>query len=517
MGLRIKIISLFFIGFGLMAVIAIVLLYTNLQEGFVEIERKQGKEQMELLTVNLNSELDRLNQMSKDWGNWDDTYAFIQHPGPEFIDHQIGPEAMQTVGLKFVTILNNKGVAIASNAIDTLTGKRISSAPFDNVVDNVRRQLRISRSEKPCGFDVSSVGPVFLCWQAIHKTDHSGKEGGTIIMTQLMDKSVLKRIQDQSNLKFELLPISDRPPKSTGDSEIDNHYLYTQLKGISGEPILNARLKFSRDVSQEGDEIIGKIIRVLLLVTVLTGLTLLVGVHFLVIRRLRRMETELDNIWRNARWTGNLDTKNGKDELNELAHSINRMLALIRKQMHTLESIAHTDSLTRIANRRSFDNRLAIEMSQHKRNHTPVSLIIIDVDYFKRYNDYYGHPAGDEILKEIGKVLSTIASRPSDLPARIGGEEFAVLLPATELDGACFVAEKINNHLAELKMPHADSPVSNHVTISMGVTVAGDEDVANFVQRADKATYNAKQTGRNKICVLPATTYFAATAAEQIN
>jgi len=126
------------------------------------------------------------------------------------------------------------------------------------------------------------------------------------------------------------------------------------------------------------------------------------------------------------------------------------------------------------------------------------------VDHFKRYNDLYGHPAGDDILKTVGQLLSHVACRPSDLPSRIGGEEFAVILPATDLDGACHVAELFSSKLAALKIAHEDSPVSNQLTLCIGVTSAGQEEVATFIQRADKAMYNAKQTGRNKICVLPA-------------
>jgi len=275
------------------------------------------------------------------------------------------------------------------------------------------------------------------------------------------------------------------------------------LPNLLGQPILKIRLQFPNDVSTRGDELTWKVVRVLLIVTVLTGLILLGSIHVIIIRRLRKMDKDLSSIWRNGRWAGRLEAPPTKDELNELSHAINRMLALIRKQMVMLESIALTDPLTQIANRRAFDERIVIEMSLHKRNQTPLSLLMVDVDHFKRYNDYYGHPAGDEILKTIGNLLSQIASRPSDLPARVGGEEFAVILPATDLDGACHVAEILTSKLAELKIMHADSPVADFVTLCIGVTSAGDEDMPTFVQRADKAMYSAKQSGRNKICVLP--------------
>ena len=179
------------------------------------------------------------------------------------------------------------------------------------------------------------------------------------------------------------------------------------------------------------------------------------------------------------------------------------MLALIRKQFIGLESLAHTDALTQIANRRAFDQRLALEVQQHQRTQSPLTLILIDVDYFKRYNDYYGHPAGDEVLVTIAAILTQVANRPADLAARIGGEEFAIILPNTNLEGAQHVAENIGARLAEYQLRHADSPVADVITLSIGVTQAiNRDDPSALIQRADKATYKAKESGRNKVCVL---------------
>ncbi|PRC92258.1 diguanylate cyclase domain-containing protein [Solimicrobium silvestre] len=519
MGLRGKMFGLFLIGFGLMTIIVMTLLYSNLLHGFMAIERTQATEQMTQLARNLDSELDRLNQINGDWANWDDMVSYTQQPTHGFIEHQLNSAELQTVGLKFIFILDKQDNILFSNATNLVTGAMESASTFDPILANIKVRLHPESAPdngRTCGLDNSTAGPVLVCWQQIHQTDHSGKPMGCLVVGQLLNSTILKRIQDQSGLKFELMPQTIRatePPHSIKASiepemlefsQSAPNILSAHLYNIVGQPILIARLQFSREVGQLGNDIIWKVMRVVLLVTALTGLTLLAGIHFLVIRRLRKMKIELNSIWRNGRWAGRLDTPKNKDELNELAHSINRMLALIRKQMGILESIAHTDALTQIANRRAFDQRMAIEMSLHKRNQTPLSLLLIDVDYFKRYNDYYGHPAGDEVLKEIGKLLIQVACRPSDLPARIGGEEFAVILPATDLAGAGHVAEKIRVHLAELKLAHADSPASDYVTISIGATIAGEEDLASFIQRADKATYQAKQSGRNKINVLPA-------------
>jgi diguanylate cyclase (GGDEF)-like protein len=518
MGLRGKITGLFFICFGLMSFLAMGILKSNLDQGFLAIEHKQALDQMQQLTHNLNGELDRLNQVTYDWGSWDDVYNYAKHPSKEFTDHQVAPSALKEIDIKLFAIFDNQGKTMFSQAVNLMNGETESVATFDAILGNIKKRVMqiTPHTDKSCGIDLSTVGPILVCWQQIRKSDLSGDPVGTIVLGRLLNSALLSKIQTQSNIKFDLspLPVHDDElvlvQKNSIDAEkiefskTEAGVLNALLCNTLGQPILKVRLQFPGDVSVRGEELTWKVARVLVLVTVLAGLALLTSVHYLVIRRLRKMDKDLSSIWRNGRWAGRLDAPVRKDEINDLSHTINRMLALIRKQMVMLESIALTDPLTQIANRRAFDERIAIEMSLHKRNQTPLSLLIIDVDHFKRYNDLYGHPAGDDILKTVGQLLSQVACRPSDLPARVGGEEFAVILPATDLDGACHVAELFSSKLAELKIVHEDSPVSNQLTLCIGVTAAGQEEVATFIQRADKAMYNAKQTGRNKICVLPA-------------
>ncbi len=521
MGLRGKIIGLFFICFGLMALLAMTILRSNLAAGFMAIEHRQAADQMQQLTRSLNNELDRLNQVAFDWAAWDDVYNYVKHPTPEFAQHQFAPSALKEIEVRLFVVLDPQGKPVFSEAINLKTGQAESAAIFDTTVENIKKiaSLNTPVTEKTCGIDLTTVGPILVCWKTIRKSDLSGEPNGTVVIGRMLSKELLDRIRMQSNIEFDLtpLPVHDAgagiaPGSKSIDieagkiefSQSEVGVLNGQLTNIVGQPILQVRLQFPNDVSRRGEELTWKVLRVLMLVTILTGLALLASVHVLIIRRLRKMDMDLSSIWRNGRWAGRLEALPYKDELNDLSHSINRMLALIRKQVGMLETIALTDPLTQIANRRAFDERLEVEMSLHKRNQTPLSLLIVDVDFFKRYNDLYGHPAGDDILKALGKLLSEVACRPSDLPARIGGEEFAVILPSTNLEGATHVAEMLARKLGELKMPHEDSPISGLITLCIGVTTAQDEEISSFVQRADKAMYNAKQTGRDKICVLAA-------------
>ena len=167
-----------------------------------------------------------------------------------------------------------------------------------------------------------------------------------------------------------------------------------------------------------------------------------------------------------------------------------------------LAKLSAEDALTQIANRREFDRRLDVEWGRARRDGTPLSLIMVDVDCFKNYNDHYGHQAGDACLQQIARSLREIPQRPADLVARFGGEEFVVLLPATAQEDAAVLAERMRSAIADLQIPHATSRVGPGVTASFGVAAlhpVGNQQAANLVAAADAALYVAKEKGRNRV------------------
>jgi two-component system chemotaxis family response regulator WspR len=166
-----------------------------------------------------------------------------------------------------------------------------------------------------------------------------------------------------------------------------------------------------------------------------------------------------------------------------------------------LRKLAALDGLTGIANRRRFDEAAHVEWQRGRRHHSPLALLLCDVDHFKRYNDHLGHPAGDLCLKKVAAVLTNHLKRPADLAARYGGEEFALLLPDTDLAGALRVGEACRSSLEQLVLPHPGAPCG-HVTMSMGVAclVPGEDDtLETLIARADAALYDAKRDGRNRV------------------
>jgi diguanylate cyclase (GGDEF)-like protein len=174
----------------------------------------------------------------------------------------------------------------------------------------------------------------------------------------------------------------------------------------------------------------------------------------------------------------------------------------LKRHRDFLKNLSTLDGLTGIANRRRFDEIIAQEWLRARRNLTPLSLLLMDIDLFKNYNDHYGHQAGDDCLQKVAKGLDQVARRPADLLARYGGEEFVLLLPETDAKGALIVANLVQDKLKNLNIPHAFSIVANRITLCIGAAtiIPTDEKTCDeLIKCSDELLYEAKANGRNQV------------------
>jgi diguanylate cyclase (GGDEF)-like protein len=181
---------------------------------------------------------------------------------------------------------------------------------------------------------------------------------------------------------------------------------------------------------------------------------------------------------------------------------VNTHLQIVR-QMRMIERLGLVDPLTDIPNRRCFDDRVSLEWRRSQRVGSPLALLMLDVDKFKDYNDTWGHPQGDVLLKTVARVFASAARRSGDIAARIGGEEFSVLLTDITLEAAVYVAEDIRSKVEGLVIPTADGTVETTITVSIGVGCCvpdPDSQIADFINETDKKLYRAKEMGRNLVC-----------------
>jgi len=176
---------------------------------------------------------------------------------------------------------------------------------------------------------------------------------------------------------------------------------------------------------------------------------------------------------------------------------------LLKQKTDMLESLAQMDGLTNIPNRRRLEEVLAVEWRRASRSQTPISVVMLDIDHFKPFNDHYGHGVGDICLKAVAQALQSMLSRPADMVARYGGEEFAAVLPGVDFTGAGAVAENFRQAVYSLHLPHALSSVLDQVTISAGFascSIPAGDSYTGLLAAADKMLYQAKSAGRNRVC-----------------
>jgi diguanylate cyclase (GGDEF)-like protein len=176
--------------------------------------------------------------------------------------------------------------------------------------------------------------------------------------------------------------------------------------------------------------------------------------------------------------------------------------ALLRSQAFELRRSAYHDGLTGLPNRRRFDEAFDADLRQAFRKQHPVSLVMVDIDYFKDYNDHYGHLQGDQCLRQVAEIIGASARRPTDLASRFGGEEFGLIFPETDLAAAQRLAEGLRLAVEVARIPHAASPIAPWVTVSVGVAskCPTTETPTNLLlTRADEALYEAKGAGRNRV------------------
>jgi diguanylate cyclase (GGDEF)-like protein len=203
-----------------------------------------------------------------------------------------------------------------------------------------------------------------------------------------------------------------------------------------------------------------------------------------------------------ARVRSALKLKYEIDQRKAREHELVQALKQLETANQLLQHISATDGLTGVANRRQFDGILEVEWARASRNRSWLALIMLDIDFFKFYNDTYGHQSGDACLKTVASILIGNIHRPEDMVARYGGEEFVIILPGTELEGASTVADRIRTRVESIEIEHVRSSVSTFVTLSVGVAATiprmGDSPTT-LIAAADKALYQAKHEGKNRV------------------
>lgn len=460
---------------------------------------------------------------------WDGMYNFVGRPAgsifedknphsetyrKSFFDSSFSIDTLINFNINMVVLLDRDNRVIEQRVVDQQQDAFIDEpipleafAPYLIDLSKVSPRAPIFDS----GFIETANGPMIFADASVMRSDSNSDANGNLIYATYFDEELRLEIEENAQLPLAFSAVTKAEkiqPIASADSiyRDDNDKLTWLLRDNSGKPILKLILSLpKRSFSLD-------LWALPLAVSFVTGMLGAIGVLILFQRQLIRplftIGTYLRNVRQSNDYTQRLDNES-RNELGELSRDIDALVQHVyvqqqqlQAQTREMQALSFQDGLTGLSNRRRFDQALTDDWVRAQRAHTPLSLIMLDVDYFKNYNDHYGHQRGDEALKLLASIIRRVVVRQSDIAARYGGEEFAILLPDTSETNAQKIAERIQCELANAALPHDHSAVARTVTASMGVasiTPGPVQSSRELVHNADSALYAAKGSGRNRI------------------
>lgn len=353
------------------------------------------------------------------------------------------------------------------------------------------------------GWMLTSRGPLLYALASSH--DRS------VLFAADIDEEFVQDIKESTQLNLRLSALPQPHTLAAADDldaahRSDSNEMSWILNDVLNRPAL--RLTLTLPPRSAVDNLVSTPLIVAFLIALVGSLLLLGLVERALILPVRALGWHLRRVRQLGDYNLRLRLPN-KNELGELSLELNNLVEHVQTQQlqliaqsRELQALSYQDSLTALANRRRFDQALADNWAMAQRMRKPLALIMCDVDYFKAYNDHYGHQKGDEILRQLAQIISQVVVRTSDLATRYGGEEFAILLPDTTEEGAVHLAQQLQQKLQQANILHEYSHICRRLTISMGVAaiVPGSEQgPRDLVRLADEALYAAKASGRNRI------------------
>jgi diguanylate cyclase (GGDEF)-like protein len=467
-----------------------------LLERFSDLERQSMARQIARVADIILLESERLDGSARSEATWTEMHTYLgEEPINVSTDFYTDTYTYSGEGewaYKFIGLLDRQGRLRHLDQVNEKTNRlqpvpnplrqQILSSPGlnrfpsdnDKTLDESRNIFAIP----------TSTHPLLLAVRPVLKSNSAGPRHGAVIIGKFIDQTFLDKLVKNSILKVLLIPVkASSPPSVLTKSDqllqispviqtLNDGWLTGNIDLLNGkgQTIYTLQVKAPRLEYQQGEAMLNHLTAILFGV----GLALGVIINWLLNRSLRHQE---------------------------LLQASQTSLRLTNLE---LEKLVNLDGLTQVANRRYFDHYLQQEWLQAKRNQTPLTLILCDIDYFKLFNDTYGHLQGDACLFQVAQCLKGSVQRPRDFVARYGGEEFAIILPETSLAGGQEVAKRIQAQVKQLRIEHRDATTGNYLSVSLGVACMipmSNSSADMLIDQSDQNLYLAKQRGRNQICV----------------
>ena len=474
------------------------------------------------LTSEVNQEFRALENLSYDNAVWDETYKAVSSRDIGwFKETYFIPSSYSTLGITGWYFFDAQSQLVAGEYKRTAVN---SNEIVDKIIQSGILQTSHLLTGKLAKTHFSLIGntPVALIASPILPSDEEGESNGTALIIQDINNEFIEKITP--NLKDDILlhPLSTLSERQISSSvkyntlsdntgavqlkENDTKRLYILFTDSSQKPVFALSIKrppLPVDGSVfEGSVLAGALCSVLAIIIFYGFLNrkLIVPVYEL-LHFVERAQDEKDFSQR-CKVNGNNEIYQLGFRLNNLFNTIEEQQSKLSDKNAILENLSKTDALTGLSNRRCFDEWMAQLSNAENSIHSFLSLLVIDIDHFKEFNDFYGHAKGDEAISLVARCIKQSLHESTDKPFRYGGEEFTVVLQETNLQDALKVAENIRSHVEKRCYEHAKSRVSNYLTVSIGVACKQQGqflESQTLFEKADLALYSAKKQGRNKV------------------
>ena len=489
-----------------------------------EVEQNFVRSKVQRVAAVLLRELQDLRRVSVDWSAWTGMYNYVQQRDPEFAAENFIPETLDGLDLDLMLVFDRQGRPVTQ--VFSASAKQAGIPRY--VQKKLRQQLdywpdatqptaNANRSESgQSGFLPTPLGVLLLTIEPIYRSDFTGPSVGVLVFGRLLTPEYHQALQQQAALAFSLQSavLVAKPPHAVDLRQLERGEVALWLAPRNGQlidiridlfdinqaPTLQLTAAAPRELSGLSMQTLKYSLYFALGIFVLILALFICFVHLWVTQPLQRLNDYVTHV----RHAGDFVAEPlvGRDEIGHLARAFTSLLDELILKQRELSRLSQEDGLTQVANRRCFDDSWPSVVKGAQARGEPLSLIMIDIDYFKRYNDHYGHPQGDVVLKKVALCLRQIISGQTDLIARYGGEEFVVYLQGCDLMHARQIAEAMCHQVRQMAIPHLGSSCETVVTISCGVSgcpATGSTSPDCWIKQADQALYQAKAKGRNRV------------------
>ena len=512
---------------------------------FQYLEQEFARLNVDRIINRLSVELNRIDTSVYDWSAWSDTYTFAQDRNKGYVEANLYPDTFLNLGTDIALFVNNQG--------DVLWGGVYEFQPDSEFVDRTdalidRLLPKAMELADLIDFDVDIASqvhrglfhfdgrPVLFSIRPIYNSFGQGEARGYLLFGKTLSETLLAQLQKDVALTFEISEVMNQatlsalPHYDIVVSETASlHILQPFLPSESGGLLITVEV--DKRFTQIGLEATQAVVLAFVLIGLLVVIATWWWLQRTTVLPIKRLKNSIVATASSKDYTQRLDVVSS-DEVSALAKTFNDLLETVEhrtevlnhtnEQLHReqrrlkilqtdletanaeLKILSEMDALTGLHNRMAMERKLTQEWNVLRRKNEPLSVLMIDIDRFKDYNDLYGHQAGDDCLRRVAIIFSSIAHRASDMVARYGGEEFMLILPGIELEEAHQMALNLLHSVELEDIKHEHSDYHEHLTISIGVACLipnGELTVQDLIRNADEALYRAKKQGRNRVCV----------------